>query len=1103
MKKKQTFHGRDRSWSKLLLIMRLTILLFFAFVVGAQAKSYSQSANLTLNLTKTKLVDVLSEIEKQSGYYFYYKLNLDDYTVGSIEVKNKNMKEVLEKTLREFGLTYQIVDRYVIIKQAGDEAKGANEIFSQQQKTLSGKVTDSSGGLLPGVAVVVKGTTKGTITDVDGKYTLPNVPLNSVLVFSFVGMKTLEVAVENKTTINVTLSEESIGLDEVVAIGYGSQKKKDITGSVASISDKDFQNKPMSNIGAALTGRVAGLDVVSSAMTPGSTSSILLRGKRSFVASNDPLIILDGITFYGSINDINPYDIKSVDVLKDASSTAIYGSRGSNGVIIITTKRGQVGSPKFVLDSYAGLRSNYGNIPVLNSQGFVDRAREAARAAGTYPLSEISDENDKLLLGTIQYANYKAGVDTNWQDLLYQNGFQQKHQLSVTGGSEAVQYNVSGNYFDQEGTIPTQKFDRYSLKTNLDIKLSPKFKAGTSTLLSYTNQNQRMSGGSVGEALVYSPLGKPYDENGNPILDPVNDSYRLNPLVDLLYDSYRYANKHSSAYINLYGEYTILPTLTYRINLNADVNVNTKKKSATSNSIVRRRDTNYASIQNEESNRYGYEGIITYDKTINKDHHLTVTGINSVQKSHIEADSIQVTKLPYDPSRYYNIGSATTVNSYYSNLNEWSLLSFAGRVFYGFKEKYLLTLTMRSDAATQFAPKHKWGYFPSAAFGWRISEENFLKRMDWISNLKLRLSYGVSGNQAISPYQTQGSLTRTTYAYDESPAYGLRPAELANKDLKWETTGVYNIGFDFGFLQGRINGNLELYKSKTTDLLMYRYLPVTTGFETVLQNVGITQNKGFELSLNTINIEHQNFRWENGLTFYLNREQIVELYNGKVNDVGNKWFIGQPIGVYYDYKKIGIWQSNEAAEAAKYGYKPGQIKLLDVNNDGAYTDVDRIIVGSRQPKFVFNLNNTFKYYNWDLTFDLYTRWGSTIYCGTFVQDSFTRLNKLKMDYWTPNNPTNSYPQPNNNFQNYTYSSTLGYRDGSFIKLKQLSLGYTIPQSMCNNLHLSNARIYISGENLMYWTKSDLKDFNLEPEWSGDALGYSAYRTFIMGVNISF
>lgn len=969
---------------------------------------------------------------------------------------------------------------------------------------VSGTVTsEADGATLPGVTVVVKNTGTGTVTDVEGKFNLNVAHEDDILVFSSIGYITQEVSVNGRSVINISLAEDMQNLEEVVVIGYGTQKSKDITGAVSSISQKDFADMPIQGIDEALAGRIPGLDVVSSGTHPGFNSQIRLRGNRSFTASNDPLIILNGVPFYGALNDINPYDIQSLDVLKDASSTAIYGSRGANGVIIITTKSGEAGPPKFVLESYAGPKIAYGRLPYMNGEQYAERGREALRQAGNYTDPNTNTDLDRMFFDPTEFANIQAGNSFDYPAALLQNGFQQKHQMTIMGGSEAVTYNISGNVFNEEGLFPGRAFNRYSMSSKLNFTLSPKVTAGTSVLLSHNVMKAKTDDGVLNAAVQTSPLGTPYNEDGSPRYLPTGDGFSPHPLADYEFDAFRWDNKRWAAYLTTFVDVKILSNLNYRVNLGTDIKLHNVKSSQGQFSYGRRGGPPIAGINHSVANQNLYESILTYDNTFNENHQLTLTGIHGIQGSREETASANVSQLPYENSRYHNIGSAETINAVGSDLKEWNLISYAARVFYGYKSKYLMTLSFRADGASQFSPNHKWGYFPSAALAWNISQENFLKNSNVLSNLKVRLSYGVTGNQGIAPYQTQGSLSRTTYAWDETPAYGYRSSTLANPNLKWESTETYNIGLDFGFLGGRINGNIEMYNTNTFDLIMLRLLPINTGYNEVLENVGNTNNKGFEMALNSRNIDRPDFSWNSDLSFYLNREKIVELFNGKEDDIGNQWFIGHPIHVYYDYNKVGIWQLDEATEAAEFNREPGQIKVQDLDGNGAVNDADRMIIGTRQPKFVVNLANQFTYKNWDLAFTAYARWGNTIYVGHLNPHSGKRYNHLALDYWTPKNPTNAHPRPDDDVQGSLQGSSQAYRDGSFIRLRQLSLGYTLPNSLLNKTFLTKARIYLSGENLWYWTKSEMGKFNMEPEWSGNAGLMPAVRTFITGINVSF
>ncbi|HPR30550.1 MAG TPA: SusC/RagA family TonB-linked outer membrane protein, partial [Prolixibacteraceae bacterium] len=613
---------------KMFRMARLTLFFCLLGLMQVTAKnSYSQLTRISLSAKDEKLEDIFETIENETEFYFLYNKDLVDVEQkASVNAENKTIKDVLDEVLADKDIHYSVYDRQIVLSNLENTNSSQNTTI-----TVTGNVTDESGTPLPGVTVSIKGTTTGTVSDVNGKYILSKVPNDAILVYSFVGMRTLEVDVNQRSVINVTMEPTVIGLDEIVAIGYGTVRKADVTGSVASVSEDDFKDKTLTNISQALVGRVAGLDVVSSGNDPGAGAQIRLRGRRSFVASNDPLIILDGLPYYGSINDINPYDITNIDVLKDASSTAIYGSQGANGVIIITTKRGKIGKAKFSVESFGGVVAVHGKLPVYNGAEFAERGREAARAAGSYPDDgQIHDDYDQqLFTSSIEYDNMKAGNSVDWQDMLLQNGYQQKHQISVSGGSEAVKYNFAGNIYDEEGIIPTDKFSRFSLRSNLDFTISPKFTVGTSVMLQYNIRNSKIDAWkSFEEAWQASPLGTPYDEEGNPNFDPSNDGYRKNPLSDLLWDDYRSDYKRWSAFTHVFAEYKILPSLTYRLNLGANIDIGTEKTFAGPYTLSRRGDISNATIKNNVNTRNTYESILTFNKKIN-DHHIQITGVHS------------------------------------------------------------------------------------------------------------------------------------------------------------------------------------------------------------------------------------------------------------------------------------------------------------------------------------------------------------------------------------------------------------------------------------------------------------------------------------------
>jgi len=1102
--------------------LKLSFLLLVLALFNLQANTYSQNKKVTLNVVNKSIEEVLKEIESQSEFKFFYKSDeIDLARKVTLKVDEMPIDRLLEIIFNDGTITFSTVKKQIVLKRI--RKRPAIHLKEESEKlpprellqlAVSGTITDSQGVPIPGVSVLEKGTANGVAADFDGNYTITLSTPDAILVYSSIGFSTQEIAVGNSSVINVSMEEDTEALDEVVVVGYGTQKRKDITGSVASVSTEDIADIPMTSIGDGLVGRIPGLDIVSSGSGPGAGNQLQLRGQRSFTASNDPLIILDGSPYYGLINDINPYDIETVDVLKDASSTAIYGARGANGVIIITTKRGTIGAPRVILESFAGPTATYGTIPFADGEQYAEIGREAYRAIGDYPEGGTSEEYDEIIFDEIEIqAIRKGGKGLNYQDLLYEAGFRQKHQLTVMGGSENVKYNVSGNFFNQEGIIPGDEYNRYSLRTNLDFTFSPKITGGASILLNHS-YNKKKTSAALFQAFQSSPLGKLYEDDGSPRFTATADGLVLNPLADYIWDSYRWDDKRWGGVLNVFAEAKILPELTYRLNLGSNFNLNTTKESAGFYSLARNLGTPTADIANSVDNLLLYESIITYNKTFNEKHQLTITGIHGTQSTRIETSGVGVSDLPYEPSRYHNIGSATLVNSVGSNLVETSLLSYAGRVFYGYDSKYLLTLSIRADGASQFSTDHKWGYFPSVAFAYRLSSEKFMKSTEnWLNDLKIRLSYGVTGNQGILPYQTQGGANRSAYSWNEAPGFGYYPVELENNDLKWETTAVTNLGVDFNIINGRISGSVDAYKTNTYDLLMFRKLPITSGYDQVLQNIGRTKNDGLEISLNTVNIVGENFDWKTNLTYFSNRTKIDELYNGKVDDVGNRWFIGQPIEVFFDYKKIGIWQESERDEAASFGEEPGQIKVLDVDNDGAITDADRMVLGSTQPDFVGNMTHSFRVKNFDFSFQTYIRWGGMASIDAFEPFAKKRYNKLVFDYWTPTNPTNNYPRPNQLYEDGgLYGTTLTYRDNSLISLRQISLGYRFPQVLMERLPFSSLRLYISGENIAYWTKSELSKFNMQADLAGSVPDggvsrvistYPATRTLTLGINLQF
>ncbi len=961
------------------------------------------------------------------------------------------------------------------------EGSISNSVLAE--KTVSGTVVSVEDGTgIPGVSVLVKNTNTGTITDIDGKFNI-NVPDgNTVLVFSSVGFTAQEVTVGNQSAINVKLAIDHKTLGEVIVVGYGTQKKSQLTGAISSVGAKEISELPVTNARQALQGRAAGVDVNQAGSKPGSSPQIRIRGRRSFNASNDPLFVVDGIPLAGNIDDINPNDIASMEVLKDASSTAIYGSRGANGVVIVTTKRGTPGKTTVSVNTYGGVNRALGRIDVMNGAEFAEYKRESRRTGGHYPAGPATEAADIAIFEPVELESIKLGRSTDYPKMLLRDGFIQSHQIGVSGGTEKTQFNISTNFFKDKGVVKNQDFTRYTFRVNLDHKINDKVRIGTSTLGVYGLRNGE-NFNPLGGALAENPLGKPYDDEGNLIFLPTQDGLRTNPLAEIVPGAIIDERKNYRIFNSLYAEVDIIEGLKYRFNFGPDFEMDRYGRFFGSQTNNRRGAPASGAVYNKFHFNYTVENILTYSKQFNSIHNLNVTLLQSYQKDNLERSIIDVTGIPAATQVFYNLGSASQVNGVGTSLEEWALLSYMARVNYDFKEKYLLTATIRADGSSRFGANNKFGYFPSLALGWNISSEDFLKDVRFLDQLKLRLSYGSTGNQAINPYQTQPLLSRTSYAWDNTAAFGYGPGTIGNPDLRWESSATANAGLDFSFLNGRVSGAFEYYVTRTTNLLAPQPLPNSSGFGGYTTNIGETENTGIELSLSTINIDKGDFRWSTDIMFTKNTERIISLANGKVDDVAAGRFIGQPLSVIYDYKKLGIWQTNELDEATKYQSKVGEIKIQDLNNDGIINGDDRQILGSAVPGFVTGITNRFSYKGVDLSFFLYARSGQMI-ISSFHQGNNSlagRYNNLDIDYWTPNNPTNEFPRPNENQESPRYSSTLRYFDGSFLKIRNINAGYNVPSSFAQKLKMESLRIYTSIQQPAIWSKYRSKYKGIDPE----------------------
>ncbi len=991
-------------------------------------------------------------------------------------------------------------------------------VFAQKatgpKQTVTGKVIDASTGeTLPGVNVLVESTTYGTATNAGGQYSLEVPNPNAVLVFSYVGYTSQKVPVDGKTVIDVRLEADLRKLEEVVVVGYGSQKKGDITGAISSIASKALKEVPVTNAPQMLQGRAAGVYVLNTGNKPGAGVSVQIRGRRSFNAGNDPLYVVDGIPISGGFNDINPGDIESMEILKDASATAIYGSRGANGVIIISTKRGKVGAPVVSYNTYFGASRILKYADLMNGEQFAEFKRESRRAvistATGRPLYDDADpQADAKLFEAVELESIAQGRYTDWQRLMVKNGNVQNHELGVSGGSENTRFNITAGYFRDIGIIPGQDFTRYTSRINVDQHIGKRILIGVTALGSYSERNGEdvnpYGQGADFGALTENPLGRAFDDNGELIFLPTSDGLRSNPLSELVPGAVINKRKTFRLLNNLFAEAEIVSGLRFRMNFATDLAKSKKGDFRGRYTNVRRLGDPSASSSDDFTLSYTWENILTYKRRFGNKNSLDFTGLYSVQTRQFEGSSISVAGLPVEDFEYYNLGAASTINSVGSAYEKWAILSYMVRINYAYDNHFLFTLTGRADGSSKFADGKKWGYFPSAALAWNVSNEAFMSNNLLFSNLKVRASYGSTGNEGILPYQTNGLLSRTQYDFDGAAAFGYRPSSIRNSDLRWETTTTLNLGVDFGLRNNRITGAIEVYQSKTTDLLLPKLLPITSGFASIIANIGSKRNRGIEFSISTLNIAAQNtdgFQWSTDLNLFTNREEIVELSQGKVDDIGNLRFIGHPAVVYYDFVKEGIWQLGEESQAKQFGSIVGGIRVKDVNGNGVIDPADRQILGTDVPKLAGGMTHRFEYKGFDLSVLTFSRFGSMIqspFHGSFRYLS-GRVNQYKVDYWTKTNPTNDYPQPNANQESPLYGSTLSYMDGSFTKIRNINLGYNFSPKIAQTLKMQSLRLYVSVQNPFVFSPYTARFNGIDPEFPTNST--PPVRTFLAGLNL--
>jgi TonB-linked SusC/RagA family outer membrane protein len=1089
-------------------IMKFSILpsffVLFALISYANntlAQKYL-TQKITLNLHNVEVSQVFLQIEKLTHVKFIYSPEVINASRKvDVQVSKTPLSKVLDNLFGSNDIRYEEVNDYIILSKKQELSLSNFTIISDLGKnvspprTITGKILSETGEPLAGASVLLKGTSIGTSTDKEGNFslTIPEENVKGVLVISSAGFTSKEVPLSHQTAYTVQLVQNTRSMNEVVVIGYGTVKRKDMTGAVSSVKASDITAIPVSNALEVLQGKISGLDISKSDGEAGAGLNFTLRGNRSLTASNAPLVLVDGVT-YGTTLDLNTSDIASIEVLKDASSTAIYGSRGANGVILITTKKGRSGKASVSLSSYYGVQSPAGLPDIQTADQYVKFKREAYRTQG------ITD--DQLIFNPGELTAIKDRIYTDWMREIIKNGSVQNHEISMNGGNERSTFNLSFGAYNEKGLLKNDNLKRYNGSIGLGYKLTDNIKIGANVIYTYKDNNKRLD--PLNQANKILPFARPYDSAGNIILYPVlGSSFAISPLADEVPGAYIDNRISKRMFSSSYLDWKIIKDLLFKTTFGLDLQNDRRGYYFGKNTIIQAGTLSKSGIETNNTTNYTWENTLTYSKTFGI-HDFNVLLGSSLIKNSLESVHAFGNDQVSDINSFYNLGSNASSITINSSLVESNLKSGFGRINYKLLDRYLVTATFRADGASVLASGHKWGYFPSVAAAWRINEERFMKNINVISNLKLRASYGVSGNSSVLPYQTLGSLGRSVYAFDETAAYGYYPKDISNPDLKWEKTTTTNAGVDFGFFDNRISGAIELYQSKTSDLLMQRILPSSSGFSSVLENVGKTKNKGLEIALSTVNISgtgRGSINWTTDFSYTRNKEEIVELAGGASRDLANGWFVGKPTSVFYDYKKTGIWQLGKESEAATYGQKPGDIKVLDVTNDGKITAADdRIIVGSPRPKYSFGINNNLKFHDFDLSAFVYGRIGQTILSEASGNYKINGMeNGPNVDYWTPENPTNDHPRPDKNkTANSAYMSTLYYVDGSFVKIRDISLGYALPASVVQKLSLSRLRVYTTLKN--FFTFSHMKPY--DPE-RGGLISFPMTKQVVFGLNVNF
>ena len=998
---------------------------------------------------------------------------------------------------------------------------------NQGNLTIKGTISDKTGPII-GANVIIKGTTNGVITDIDGNFTLENVKKGDILQVSFIGYSTKEIKISNNNNLHIQLDEDTQSLEEVVVVGYGSQRKSDLTGGVTAVGEDKLGLVSTNNLMDKLAGQIPGLNISTGNAQPGEDQTLRIRGNNSLTASNDPLIVMDGIPYSGSLGDIDPDIIESMSVLKDASSAAIYGSRGSNGVILIQTKKGRQGKATVTYKGQVGMAETERRLDMMSGDEYLQYLYDYNHLKNGIPYDQLTPES---VLGADELANYKAGRTIDWQDKMFRQALVTNHQISLTGGTESTTYMASISRLRQDGVVRNTGMKRTNISLNINQNLGKWLKIGMSM-----QAIQKEYGGELPyleAGLKMSPFGTYSDEESNLEYYPMSrNTLFYNPMSDC--DAIE-DKTNRNVFISTFADITLpVKGLSFRTNFGYNYRNNFVGTYYGRNTLTGSKVDGAASIENTHYRDYTWENILKYENTFGK-HKIDATGLFSIQETSKQYSKQSAESFVNDEGGYHNMAGGEKNKSLSSSLTETALLSYMIRLNYAYAGKYLLTLTGRSDAYSAFGANNKYAFFPSAAAAWNISSEEFMENTrNWLDMMKLRVSYGANGNQGINAYQTLDRLSLTQYVWGDGGntvnGVYLPTNGVGNPNLKWETTYTFNTGIDFGLFNGRLSGNIDFYIANTKDLLMNRTVPYMNGYRSILDNIGQTRNVGVEFALNSINIETKDFLWKTNVNFSLNRDKIVKLQENGKDDITNKWFIGEPTNVYYDYNVIGTWQTDDPhwkclvekdntgnIISEKWGYytddwkeiqkgaEPGSAKLEDVDGDGVITADDKKIIGSKLPSFLMSMTNNFTYKDFYMSFVLNGVFGQW---RQMHDQNFDRwmpeFNYLSgMNYWTESNPTNEMTSPSY----VPYEKHSFYKRMNYVQLKNITIGYNIPKTFTQKLGITSARVDVSVNNVCTFSniKNALNYDNAKAndDEKGVVVGYPTARSYMLGLNVTF